>query len=101
ACEIRPLQGQTGNVTAWSRQVRNQAAANWIVGKCQHHGNNPGGLLDGEAGGSPGENDIHLEPEEFGSALHEAFVLSFSPAILDRAGAAVDPPELVEPIHEG
>ena len=50
--------------------------------------------------GSRRDNDIDLQPDELGRDLGEALVASLRPAILDRDGAALDPAEFAQPLHE-
>jgi hypothetical protein len=46
--------------------------------------------------GSRRDNDIDLEPDEFGRDLAE----SFPPAIVDRDGAILDPAEFAQALHK-
>src|SRR5215470_10912216 len=45
--------------------------------------------------GSPGDNDIDLQPDELGRDLGVAFGAPLRPAIFDRDGAALAPAEFV------
>ena len=51
--------------------------------------------------GSRRDDDIDLEPDEFGRDLGEALAAPLRPAILDRDGAALDPAEFAQPLHKG
>jgi hypothetical protein len=47
------------------------------------------------------EDDIHLEPDEFGREFGKSLAASLRPAILDRDRAPLDPAELAQPLHKG
>jgi len=47
-----------------------------------------------------GENDIDLEPDQFGGDLGEALAASLCPANLDRDIATVDPTKFAQPPNE-
>src|SRR5262249_24178140 len=47
------------------------------------------------------DDDIDLQPDEFGCNLGIALVASLRPAILDCDGATFDPAELAQPLHKG
>jgi hypothetical protein len=47
------------------------------------------------------DNDMDLEVDELGRDLGVALAASLCPAKLDRDGAAVNPTELAQPLHEG
>jgi hypothetical protein len=47
-----------------------------------------------------GENDIDLEPDQFGGDLGEALAASLCPANLDRDIATVDPTKFAQPLNE-
>src|SRR5207244_659965 len=47
------------------------------------------------------ENDINLEPDEFGRELGDALAASLRRAILDRDRAPLDPAEFAQPLHKG
>jgi hypothetical protein len=53
------------------------------------------------AGGSRRDDDIDVEPDEFGRDFGEAFLASLAPAILDRNGATLDAPEFAQSLHKG
>ena len=46
------------------------------------------------------ENDIDLEPDQFGGDLGEALAASLCPANLDRDIATVDPTKFAQPLNE-
>jgi hypothetical protein len=95
AGKIGVLQGQAGDVTARPRQTGDQAHANRIVHQCKDDGHCRRRLLCGERRVSAGDNDVHLEPRQFGGQLRRALGASLRPAILDRDRAPVGPPEFV------
>jgi len=101
ADKVRCLHRQAGDVAARSRQARDQAHANRIVHQCEDDGHCRRRLLCGERRVAAGDNDIHLEPRQLGGQLRRAIGASLRPAILDRDGAPVGPPEFVQPLHEG
>ncbi len=100
AGKIGRLKGQSGDVTARSRQTCDQAHANRIVHQCEDDGHCRRRLLCGERRVSAGDNDVHLEPRQLGGQLRRALGASLRPAILDRDGAPVGPAEFVQPLHE-
>ena len=51
--------------------------------------------------GSSRDDDIDLEADELGRDLGVALGAALRPAILDRDGAALDPAEFAQPLHEG
>ena len=46
------------------------------------------------------ENGIDLQSDELGRDLGEALGPALRPANLDRDGAALNPPELAQPLHK-
>ena len=50
---------------------------------------------------SSGDNNGDLLAHELGSNIGQVFAFAVCPAILDRNGAAVDPSEVAQPLHEG
>ena len=51
--------------------------------------------------GSPGENDVDVEPDQLGRDFREALGASLAPAVLDHDGAALDPAKLAQPLQKG
>ena len=52
------------------------------------------------AGGSRRDDDVHFESNVLGCNLGKAFTMPLGPSILDRNGAALDPTEFAQPLHE-
>src|SRR6516225_6952960 len=46
------------------------------------------------------DDDINLEPYELGREFGEAFAAPFSPPILDRDRATIDPTEFAQPLRK-
>src|SRR5262245_2210305 len=47
------------------------------------------------------DNDVDLEPDEFGRDLRKALAAPLRPAILDRDIPTVDPTEVAHSLHKG
>src|SRR5262245_13581630 len=92
---------QAGDVAAGSRKAGDEAGADGISHHRGHDRNDRRSLLGrDDRRGCIGDNDIDLEPDELRRDLRHVLAAAFRPAILDRDGAAFDPPELAQPLHE-
>ena len=56
--------------------------------------------LAARTGAAERDNDIDLEPNEFGRDLGESLAASVRPTILDRDGAAFDPAKFAQPLYK-
>src|SRR3954462_1052262 len=101
ATKIPLLVRQSRDVAARSRKTGDQAGAGRVPGRREYDRNDRCGLLYRKGwNGSPRDNDIDLEPDEFGRDLGEALAAALRPAILDRDGATLYPAEVTQPLHK-
>jgi hypothetical protein len=77
------------------------AAADRVGPNGEYDGDSRRGLLYSAHRGARRHDDIDLETDELGRDLVEPLVAAFRPAKLDRDGAAVDPGQIAQPLHEG
>src|SRR5262249_52034571 len=102
AGSIARLTRQAGDVAARSRQTRDDASADRIARRREHDRDDGCRLLGCEDWwGVMRENDIDLEPDQFGGDLSEALAASLGPANLDREIATVHPTKFAHPLHKG
>ena len=101
--DLRLLVGQTGDVSARSREARHQAVADrvarrrkdgWNGRKCPRR-------FAAENDGAGRDDDIDLHAHELSDGLSCAHAAAFRPAVLDVHRAALDPAEFAETLHEG
>src|SRR5262249_25084944 len=101
AGSIARLTRQAGDVAARSRQTRDDASADRIARRREHDRDDGCRLLGCEDWwGVMRENDIDLEPDQFGGDLSEALAASLGPANLNRDVATFHPTEFAQPLHE-
>ena len=78
-----------------------QAGANRITRNRKHDWDDRCRLLCcDDIWGCCGGDDINFESDQFGCDLRGALAASLRPAVLDRDGAALDPTELMQSLHE-
>ena len=95
------LERQAGDVAAWARQTRDEAAADWVARHRKYDRNHRCRLLCRDDRCSCRcNNDVDLEPDELSGDLGETLVPTLRPAILDRDRPALDPAKLAQPLHK-
>src|SRR5262249_27665381 len=99
--KIGRLDRQAGDVAAWPRETRDQAADDGIVRYCKDNGDNRCRLLYHRDGNSRCDNDVDLQADELRRDLGVALGTSFGPAILDCDGAIIDPTEFTQSLRKG
>src|SRR5258708_14279831 len=101
ATKIALLVRQPGDVAARSRKTGDQASACRVPRRREYDRNDRCRFLYRKGwNGFPRDNDIDLEPDEFGRDLGEALAAALRPAILDRDGATLYPAEVAQPLHK-
>jgi hypothetical protein len=92
ASSVGELVRQAGDVATWSRQTVDDADANRVRHRREHDRNDRRPLLCREnICGCVRNDDIDLEPDEFGDDLGGTLEACLRPAILDRDIATFDP----------
>jgi hypothetical protein len=99
---IRLLQRQAGDVAARSRQRLNHAGADRVSHRREHDRNDRRRVLCCERlRGSGRDDDIDFESDQLGGDLRQTLKALVWPTVLDGDGAALDPTEFAQPLHEG
>src|SRR5262249_39618752 len=94
--------GQASDVATGTRQTGDEAGGNRVRRHGKYDRDVRCRLLCGNDGsGSGRDDDIDVEPDQLGCDLGEALSASSCPAIFDRDRAALDPPELAQPLRKG
>src|SRR5262245_50707593 len=102
ASSIGPLTRYACNVSAWSRQGRDEAAADWVASRREHDRDHRRRLLCcKDRRGVVRENNIDLQPDELSRDLGETFAAPVCPMILDRDIAPLKPTKFAQSLHEG
>src|SRR5262245_13213257 len=101
ACKLVLLHGNARDVAAGTVEARDKAGAN-RVGHQAHDRNRRGHLLCSERHiGCRSSDEIDLHPDKFGDNLGGAVGASFRKPILEGDGAAFDPAEFAQTVHQG
>jgi len=83
------------------RKARNETGADRIARPRKHDRDDRCCLFRRkDRHGSQRDNEIDLEPDEFGRDLGETLVAALRPAILDCEVVTLDPTELAQPLHK-
>ena len=104
--ELEPLsfqvhrnRAQPGDVPAGLREARDETRANGIADSYHDVRNSRRYFLDGDSGGRSGcHKDLHFETYQFANQFGEAFIISFSPAILNDDVLPLDIAERAHPV---
>src|SRR5262249_46155105 len=95
------LQREAGGVAARPRQGRDHSRTDRVSHRREHDRDDRCRLLcRNSRRGCRRDDDIYLQPDEFGRSLGEALVPSVRPPILDGDGAALNPAKIAQSTHE-
>src|SRR5262249_12537237 len=101
AGKIGRLARHAGHVAAWSRQRRDQTAADRVHRHREHNWNDRCCLLYREDRASRSDDHVDLATHELGRDLLVALVASLGPTINDGDGPTLDPAKLAKPPLKG
>jgi hypothetical protein len=97
----KQLERQARDVAARTWQARNQTATKRVARRCKYNRDGRCCALCGEDSWSGiRDDDINLEPDQFGSEFGRALVATVRPAIRDRDRATLDPAKFPQPLQE-
>ena len=101
ASDIGCLTRQSRNIAARSRQTRDDAGADRIASRREHDRNGRCRLLCCKRRWSVvGKDDIDFQPNELVCEPGQTLGMSFSPTILDRKIAALDPAQFAHSLNK-
>src|SRR5437764_6645463 len=102
ADELRGEAGQPRDIAVRPREAGDEPALNWIANSSEDNGDSASRLLGhtGAECASSGQDDIHLERNQFGRKSGEPVGLPLGLSVFDHEVAALDVPEVTQPLEE-
>jgi hypothetical protein len=102
AAQLGAAAGQSSDVPAWSRKVRDESSPDGIRNEHEDDGNAAGRLLGRESWGrGGGHDDVDIHADKLGGKPRESTNLPAREPILDGDALTLDVPELAQALPEG